>query len=175
MRELVTPALSHKHELILEVEALDKITVPQGATKRAHASFVDYTSRGDEGHAVGNLPVRFSDLDYDYLLDHFASVSGFCVSTPPSKYRPRSDERAIWFGFNILDFSGEQWRDFKGVVYLHGLERSRTGSERIDYLDFGHLRLTNLSTTSLRVNPGCVVKNVPEGMRIYYSSIGSPY
>ena len=111
-------------------------------------------------------------LDYDYLRDHFASISGLAISLPPSKYIPRTDEQAIWFAFNILDFSGEQWRGFKGLVYLQGLGGVTSRNSRIDYIDFGHLTKANISASSITVNPGCVVKNVPEGLRIYYASAG---
>ena len=77
-----------------------------------------------------------------------------------------------WFVFNILDFSGEQWRGFKGLVYFQGLVGPASRTIPIDYLDFGHLTKANINASSITVNPGCVVKNAPEGLRIYYASAG---
>ena len=142
----------------MEVEEVEQINVPPSAKKKGNLTLRDYNSRGD--------------LDYDYLRDHFASISGLAISLPPSKYIPRADEQAIWFAFNILDFSGEQWRGFKGLVYLQGLRGVTSRNSRIDYIDFGHLTKANISASSITVNPGCVVKNAPEGLRIYYASAG---
>lgn len=157
-KALTAPSLSHTFAFEVEVEEVEQINVPPSAKKKGNLTLRDYNSRGD--------------LDYDYLRDHFASISGLAISLPPSKYIPRADEQAIWFAFNILDFSGEQWRGFKGLVYLQGLRGVTSRNSRIDYIDFGHLTKANISASSITVNPGCVVKNAPEGLRIYYASAG---
>ena len=157
-KALTAPSLSHTFAFDVEVEEVEQINVPPSAKKKGNLTLRDYNSRGD--------------LDYDYLRDHFASISGLAISLPPSKYIPRADEQAIWFAFNILDFSGEQWRGFKGLVYLQGLRGVTSRNSRIDYIDFGHLTKANISASSITVNPGCVVKNAPEGLRIYYASAG---
>ena len=157
-KTLTAPGLSHPFDLTAEVEELSQIIVPTSAKKKGNLTLRDYT-----GHIA---------LDYDYLRDHFASISGLAISLPPSKYIPRADEQAIWFAFNILDFSGEQWRGFKGLIYLQGLGGVTSRNSRIDYIDFGHLTKANISASSITVNPGCVVKNAPEGLRIYYASAG---
>ena len=171
-KTLTAPSLSHPFDLTAEVEELSQIIVPSAAKKKGSLSLRDYTSRDENGRAINNLPFVHTALDYDYLRDHFASISGLAISLPPSKYIPRADEQAIWFAFNILDFSGEQWRGFKGLVYLQGLGGVTSRNSRIDYIDFGHLTKANISASSITVNPGCVVKNVPEGLRIYYASAG---
>mgnify|MGYP000918442453 CR=1 FL=1 len=157
-KTLTAPGLSHPFDLTAEVEELSQIIVPTSAKKKGNLTLRDYT-----GHIA---------LDYDYLRDHFASISGLAISLPPSKYIPRADEQAIWFAFNILDFSGEQWRGFKGLIYLQGLGGVTSRNSKIDYIDFGHLTKANISASSITVNPGCVVKNAPEGLRIYYASAG---
>lgn len=160
-KTLTTPGLSHPFDLTAEVEDLSQIIVPTSAKKKGNL-----TLRGYNSHLV------HTSLDNEYLRSHFASVYGLAVSLPPSKYVPHADEQAIWFAFNILDFSGEQWRGFKGLIYLQGLGDVTSRNSRIDYIDFGHLTKANISTSSITVNPGCVVKNAPEGLRIYYASAG---
>ena len=154
---LTAPSLSHTFAFDVEVEEVGQIIVPPSAKKK------------------GNLTLRdlvHTSLDHEYLRSQFASVYGLVVSLPPSKYVPHTDEQEIWFAFNILDFSGEQWRGFKGLVYLQGLRGVTSRNSRIDYIDFGHLTKANISASSITVNPGCVVKNAPEGLRIYYASAG---
>ena len=160
-KTLTTPGLSHPFDLTAEVEDLSQIIVPTSAKKKGNL-----TLRGYNSHLV------HTSLDHEYLRSHFASVYGLAVSLPPSKYVPHADEQAIWFAFNILDFSGEQWRGFKGLIYLQGLGDVTSRNSRIDYIDFGHLTKANISASSITVNPGCVVKNAPEGLRIYYASAG---
>ena len=58
------------------------------------------------------------------------------------------------------------------MVYLQGLGGVTSRNSQIDYIDFGHLTKANISVSSITVNPGCVVKNAPEGLRIYYASAG---
>ncbi len=160
-KTLTTPGLSHPFDLTAEVEDLSQIIVPTSAKKKGNL-----TLRGYNSHLV------HTSLDHEYLRSHFASVYGLAVSLPPSKYVPHADEQAIWFAFNILDFSGEQWRGFKGLIYLQGLGDVTSRNSKIDYIDFGHLTKANISASSITVNPGCVVKNAPEGLRIYYASAG---
>jgi len=160
-KTLTTPGLSHPFDLTAEVEDLSQIIVPTSAKKKGNL-----TLRGYNSHPV------HTSLDHEYLRSHFASVYGLAVSLPPSKYVPHADEQAIWFAFNILDFSGEQWRGFKGLIYLQGLGDVTSRNSKIDYIDFGHLTKANISASSITVNPGCVVKNAPEGLRIYYASAG---
>ena len=171
-KTLTAPGLSHLFDLTAEVEELSQIIVPTSAKKKGNLTLRDYNSRGEDGHSIGNSPLVHTSLDHEYLRSHFASVYGLAVSLPPSKYVPHADEQAIWFAFNILDFSGEQWRGFKGLVYLQGLGGVTSRNSKIDYIDFGHLTKANISASSITVNPGCVVKNAPEGLRIYYASIG---
>ena len=144
----------------MEVEEVEQINVPPSAKKKGNLTLRDYNS------------LVHTSLDHEYLRSHFASVYGLAVSLPPSKYVPHADEQAIWFAFNILDFSGEQWRGFKGLIYLQGLGGVTSRNSKIDYIDFGHLTKANISASSITVNPGCVVKNAPEGLRIYYASAG---
>lgn len=160
-KTLTAPSLSHPFDLTAEVEDLSQIIVPTSAKKKGNL-----TLRGYNSHLV------HTSLDHEYLRSHFASVYGLAVSLPPSKYVPHADEQAIWFAFNILDFSGEQWRGFKGLIYLQGLGDVTSRNSKIDYIDFGHLTKANISASSITVNPGCVVKNAPEGLRIYYASAG---
>ena len=140
----------------------DKSTSPLSAKKKGNLTLRNYNSRA----------LVHTSLDHEYLRSQFASVYGLAVSLPPSKYLPHPDEREIWFVFNILDFSGEQWRGFKGLVYFQGLVGPASRTIPIDYLDFGHLTKANINASSITVNPGCVVKNAPEGLRIYYASAG---
>ena len=171
-KTLTAPSLSHTFAFDVEVEEVGQINVPLSAKKKGNLTLRDYNSRGEDGHTIGNPPLVHTSLDHEYLRSQFASVYGLAVSLPPSKYVPHTDEQAIWFAFNILDFSGEQWRGFKGLVYLQGLGGVTSRNSRIDYIDFGHLTKANISASSITVNPGCVVKNVPEGLRIYYASAG---
>ena len=157
---LTAPSLSHTFAFDVEVEEVEQINVPPSAKKKGNLTLRNYNS------------LVHTSLDHEYLRSHFASVYGLAVSLPPSKYVPHADEQAIWFAFNILDFSGEQWRGFKGLVYLQGLGGVTSRNSKIDYIDFGHLTKANISASSITVNPGCVVKNAPEGLRIYYASIG---
>jgi len=159
-KTLTAPSLSHTFAFDVEVEEVEQINVPPSAKKKGNLTLRDYNSL-----------VHIS-LDHEYLRSHFASVYGLAVSLPPSKYVPHADEQAIWFAFNILDFSGEQWRGFKGLIYLQGLGGVTSRNSKIDYIDFGHLTKANISASSITVNPGCVVKNAPEGLRIYYASAG---
>ena len=159
-KTLTTPGLSHPFDLTAEVEDLSQIIVPTSAKKKGNLTLRNYNS------------LVHTSLDHEYLRSHFASVYGLAVSLPPSKYVPHADEQAIWFAFNILDFSGEQWRGFKGLIYLQGLGDVTSRNSKIDYIDFGHLTKANISASSITVNPGCVVKNAPEGLRIYYASAG---
>lgn len=160
-KTLTAPGLSHPFDLTAEVEELSQIIVPTSAKKKGNLTLREY-----------NSPLVHTSLDREYLRSQFASVYGLAVSLPPSKYLPHPDEQEIWFAFNILDFSGEQWRGFKGLVYFRGLHGTASRTIPIDYLDFGHLTKANISASSITVNPGCVVKNAPEGLRIYYASIG---
>lgn len=171
-KALTAPSLSHTFAFDVEVEEVGQINVPLSAKKKGNLTLRDYNSRGEDGHTIGNPPLVHTSLDHEYLRSQFASVSGLAISLPPSKYIPRADEQAIWFAFNILDFSGEQWRGFKGLVYLQGLGGVTSRNSQIDYIDFGHLTKANISASSITVNPGCVVKNAPEGLRIYYASAG---
>ena len=171
-KTLTAPSLSHTFAFDVEVEEVGQINVPLSAKKKGNLTLRDYNSRGEDGHTIGNPPLVHTSLDHEYLRSQFASVYGLAVSLPPSKYVPHTDEQAIWFAFNILDFSGEQWRGFKGLVYLQGLGGVTSRNSRIDYIDFGHLTKANISASSITVNPGCVVKNIPEGLRIYYASAG---
>lgn len=159
---LTAPSLSHTFAFDVEVEEVGQINVPPSAKKKGNLTLRDYNSRA----------LVHTSLDHEYLRSQFASVYGLAVSLPPSKYFPHPDEREIWFVFNILDFSGEQWRGFKGLVYFQGLVGTASRTIPIDYLDFGHLTKANINASSITVNPGCIVKNVPEGLRIYYASIG---
>ena len=159
-KTLTAPSLSHTFAFDVEVEEVEQINVPPSAKKKGNLTLRDYNS------------LVHTSLDHEYLRSHFASVYGLAVSLPPSKYIPHADEQAIWFAFNILDFSGEQWRGFKGLVYLQGLGGVTSRNSKIDYIDFGHLTKANISASSITVNPGCVVKNAPEGLRIYYASAG---
>ena len=159
-KTLTAPSLSHTFAFDVEVEEVEQINVPPSAKKKGNLTLRDYNS------------LVHTSLDHEYLRSHFASVYGLAVSLPPSKYIPHADEQAIWFAFNILDFSGEQWRGFKGLVYLQGLGGVTSRNSQIDYIDFGHLTKANISASSITVNPGCVVKNAPEGLRIYYASAG---
>lgn len=159
---LTAPSLSHTFAFDVEVEEVGQINVPPSAKKKGNLTLRDYNSRA----------LVHTSLDHEYLRSQFASVYGLAVSLPPSKYLPHPDEREIWFVFNILDFSGEQWRGFKGLVYFQGLVGTASRTIPIDYLDFGHLTKANINASSITVNPGCIVKNVPEGLRIYYASIG---
>ena len=159
-KTLTAPSLSHTFAFDVEVEEVEQINVPPSAKKKGNLTLRNYNS------------LVHTSLDHEYLRSHFASVYGLAVSLPPSKYVPHADEQAIWFAFNILDFSGEQWRGFKGLVYLQGLRGVTSRNSRIDYIDFGHLTKANISASSITVNPGCVVKNAPEGLRIYYASAG---
>ena len=169
---LTAPSLSHTFAFDVEVEEVGQINVPPSAKKKGNLTLRDYNSRGEDGHTIGNSPLVHTSLDHEYLRCQFASVYGLAVSLPPSKYLPHPDEREIWFVFNILDFSGEQWRGFKGLVYFQGLVGPASRTIPIDYLDFGHLTKANINASSITVNPGCIVKNIPEGLRIYYASIG---
>ena len=157
---LTAPSLSHTFAFDVEVEEVEQINVPPSAKKKGNLTLRNYNS------------LVHTSLDHEYLRSHFASVYGLAVSLPPSKYVPHADEQEIWFAFNILDFSGEQWRGFKGLVYLQGLRGVTSRNSKIDYIDFGHLTKANISASSITVNPGCVVKNAPEGLRIYYASAG---
>lgn len=159
---LTAPSLSHTFAFDVEVEEVGQINVPPSAKKKGNLTLRDYNSRA----------LVHTSLDHEYLRSQFASVYGLAVSLPPSKYLPHPDEREIWFVFNILDFSGEQWRGFKGLVYFQGLVGPASRTIPIDYLDFGHLTKANINASSITVNPGCVVKNAPEGLRIYYASAG---
>ncbi|MFC2396399.1 MAG: hypothetical protein ACFNO5_00030 [Porphyromonas pasteri] len=159
---LTAPSLSHTFAFDVEVEEVGQINVPPSAKKKGNLTLRDYNSRA----------LVHTSLDHEYLRSQFASVYGLVVSLPPSKYFPHPDEREIWFVFNILDFSGEQWRGFKGLVYFQGLVGTASRTIPIDYLDFGHLTKANINASSITVNPGCVVKNAPEGLRIYYASAG---
>ena len=161
-KALTAPSLSHTFAFDVEVEEVGQINVPLSAKKKGNLTLRNYNSRA----------LVHTSLDHEYLRSQFASVYGLAVSLPPSKYIPRADEQAIWFAFNILDFSGEQWRGFKGLVYLQGLGGVTSRNSQIDYIDFGHLTKANISVSSITVNPGCVVKNAPEGLRIYYASAG---
>ena len=38
-----------------------------------------------------------------------------------------------------LTSAAEQWRGFKGLVYLQGLGGVTSRNSQIDYIDFGHL------------------------------------
>ena len=171
-KALTAPSLSHTFAFDVEVEEVGQINVPPSAKKKGNLTLRDYNSRGEDGHTIGNSPLVHTSLDHEYLRSQFASVYGLAVSLPPSKYVPHTDEREIWFAFNILDFSGDQWRGFKGLVYFQGLGGTSSRTIPIDYLDFGHLTKANINASSITVNPGCIVKNVPEGLRIYYASIG---
>ena len=171
-KALTAPSLSHTFAFDVEVEEVGQINVPPSAKKKGNLTLRDYNSRGEDGHTIGNSPLVHTSLDHEYLRSQFASVYGLAVSLPPSKYVPHTDEQEIWFAFNILDFSGEQWRGFKGLVYFQGLGGTASRTIPIDYLDFGHLTKANINASSITVNPGCIVKNVPEGLRIYYASIG---
>ena len=159
---LTAPSLSHTFAFDVEVEEVGQINVPLSAKKKGNLTLRNYNSRA----------LVHTSLDHEYLRSQFASVYGLAVSLPPSKYLPHPDEREIWFVFNILDFSGEQWRGFKGLVYFQGLVGPASRTIPIDYLDFGHLTKANINASSITVNPGCVVKNAPEGLRIYYASAG---
>ena len=159
-KTLTAPSLSHTFAFDVEVEEVEQINVPPSAKKKGNLTLRNYNS------------LVHTSLDHEYLRSHFASVYGLAVSLPPSKYVPHADEQAIWFAFNILDFSGEQWRGFKGLVYFRGLHGTASRTIPIDYLDFGHLTKANINASSITVNPGCIVKNVPEGLRIYYASAG---
>ena len=161
-KTLTAPGLSHPFDLTAEVEELSQIIVPTSAKKKGNLTLRDYNSRA----------LVHTSLDREYLRSQFASVYGLAVSLPPSKYLPHPDEQEIWFAFNILDFSGEQWRGFKGLVYFRGLHGTASRTIPIDYLDFGHLTKANINASSITVNPGCIVKNAPEGLRIYYASAG---
>ena len=161
-KTLTAPSLSHTFAFDVEVEEVGQINVPPSAKKKGNLTLRGYNSRA----------LVHTSLDHEYLRSQFASVYGLAVSLPPSKYLPHPDEREIWFAFNILDFSGEQWRGFKGLVYFQGLVGPASRTIPIDYLDFGHLTKANINASSITVNPGCIVKNVPEGLRIYYASIG---
>lgn len=171
-KTLTAPSLSHTFAFDVEVEEVGQINVPLSAKKKGNLTLRDYNSRGEDGHTIGNPPLVHTSLDHEYLRSQFASVYGLAVSLPPSKYVPHTDEQEIWFAFNILDFSGEQWRGFKGLVYLQGLGGVTSRNSQIDYIDFGHLTKANIRASSITVNPGCVVKNAPEGLRIYYASAG---
>ncbi len=160
-KTLTAPGLSHPFDLTAEVEELSQIIVPTSAKKKGNLTLREY-----------NSPLVHTSLDREYLRSQFASVYGLAVSLPPSKYLPHPDEQEIWFAFNILDFSGEQWRGFKGLVYFRGLHGTASRTIPIDYLDFGHLTKANINASSITVNPGCIVKNAPEGLRIYYASAG---
>ena len=169
-KALTAPSLSHPFDLTAEVEELSQIIVPSAARKKGSLSLRDYTSRDENGRAINNLPFVHTALDYDLPARSLRLDLWPCHKSSPSKYIPRADEQAIWFAFNILDFSGEQWRGFKGLVYLQGLGGVTSRNSQIDYIDFGHLTKANISASSITVNPGCVVKNAPEGLRIYYAS-----
>jgi hypothetical protein len=160
-KTLTAPSLSHTFAFNVEVEEVGQINVPPSAKKKGNLTLRGY-----------NSSLVHTSLDHEYLRSQFASVYGLAVSLPPSKYVPHTDEQEIWFAFNILDFSGEQWRGFKGLVYFQGLGSTSSRTIPIDYLDFGHLTKANINASSITVNPGCVVKNAPEGLRIYYASAG---
>ena len=160
-KTLTAPSLSHTFAFDVEVEEVGQINVPPSAKKKGNLTLREY-----------NSPLVHTSLDREYLRSQFASVYGLAVSLPPSKYLPHPDEQEIWFAFNILDFSGEQWRGFKGLVYFRGLHGTASRTIPIDYLDFGHLTKANINASSITVNPGCIVKNAPEGLRIYYASAG---
>ena len=112
---LTAPSLSHTFAFDVEVEEVGQINVPLSAKKKGNLTLRNYNSRA----------LVHTSLDHEYLRSQFASVYGLAVSLPPSKYLPHPDEREIWFVFNILDFSGEQWRGFKGLVYFQRSCRPR--------------------------------------------------
>ena len=87
-KALTAPSLSHPFDLTAEVEELSQIIVPSAAKKKGSLSLRDYTSRDENGRAINNLPFVHTALDYDYLRDHFASISGLAISLPPEQVHP---------------------------------------------------------------------------------------
>ena len=87
----------------------------------------------------------------------------------PSRYQPRGDESVLRFSGSVWDFSGSQWEGFKGLISTRAV--SSYNALPLDYLDFGKLSASCFVEKSITVRPGCIVKNVPEGIRVVEEDI----
>jgi hypothetical protein len=161
----LTPALTHKHRLHMNVGEVKRFDVPQPARGKAFLYLNDYNLRNEYDSPVQESPQDLHiwlRLDEKYLREHFAGIAGYPFLTLPSEYIPRSREEHVTFAAQVLDFSAPQWRGFEGTV-------SMAKEVYPSYLDFGYLTIRNIR--SIQVAANCLVKNRPQGVRVTYVDV----
>lgn len=157
--KLILPDNSNQLTIKIKARNLKEIVIPKNARKRQILNFSDFYDFS------GFKVEKDLALDWEYLRKNLKGVTGYLNPTPPSAYKPYSDTEEIYFTSNILDFSGEQWRDFSGTIHF-ALGKSDNTQIPISYVDFGYLRASNFSNALIRLPKKCEVKNVPSGIVI---------
>ena len=158
--KLYLPENSNEVQVNLALTRINEVIVPEAAKQKHSLLFFDFYKV-----KIGEAIADNIDLDWNYLRNLLKSVSGYMDPTPPSEFIPASDRETVVFNNKVLDFSGPQWKNFKGKVsFLHRLWS--IDYTDIDYIDFGHLTEANFNTKTISVNVGCIVKNLPDGLII---------
>ena len=170
LSSLRTPSLGHRYDLRLHLTHVDQIQVPEVGRLQAELALYSYTSRNeDDSPPAAGSEHGLLLLDGQQLFRDFRSVVGYVLPLVPSRYQPRGDEALLRFSGSVWDFSGSQWEGFKGLISTRTV--SSYSALPLDYLDFGKLSASCFVEKSITVRPGCIVKNVPEGMRVVEEEI----
>ncbi len=161
IKRIILPDNSNeKLKLHLGVKELNEVVIPEQAKGNINVVFTDF----DDAFFAKDVN-KDIELDWEYLRKNLKSVTGYINTIPPSKYVPYNKTETICFSTSRLDFSGEQWKDFKGLIYFK-IGKSDNSRINIEYLDFGHLTIDNFEDNTIRVSKNCEVKNIPEGIVI---------
>ena len=169
LSSLRTPSLGHRYELRLHLDHVDELQVPEAGRLQAELALYNYTSRNEDGSPAASYEHGLLPLDGQQLFRDFRSVVGYVLPLVPSRYQPRGDESLLRFSGSVWDFSGSQWQGFKGLISTRPV--SSYNALPLDYLDFGKLSASCFVEKSITVRPGCIVKNVPEGIRVVAEEI----
>ena len=169
LSSLRTPSLGHRYDLRLHLDHVDQIQVPEAGRLQAELALYNYTSRNEDGSPAASYEHGLLPLDGQQLFRDFRSVVGYVLPLVPSRYQPRGDESLLRFSGSVWDFSGSQWEGFKGLISTRAV--SSYNALPLDYLDFGKLSASCFVEKSITVRPGCIVKNVPEGIRVVEEEI----